>query len=113
MHAIVLVDVCYVMLCLKNILCVGYAILWVTFVDVDMTQWKSLCWGDVFGVSYLFLVEVCSYYVNEALVFFFSIVLCREQDVMVYSVLIVLGEEIPLWQPFNVYCFIWEHPLAM
>ena len=37
----------------------GDVILWVTFVNVNVTYGYGLWWGDVSSIFHLFLVEVC------------------------------------------------------
>jgi len=55
----VFVDVRYIILSKYNVSCVGYVILWVTFVGVDVIHGYELLWGrDVSSVSNLAMVGV-------------------------------------------------------
>ena len=65
------------MLCLDVILFIGYVILWVTLVDVDVTSVR-VCGGGKCPMSVIcFFIEVSSQYISEVLVLvlFYSIVL--------------------------------------
>jgi hypothetical protein len=59
MSANIVVDVCGIMLGLDGALHVCDVIVWVAFVDVNVAQGYGLWWGNVSGVLYLILMEVC------------------------------------------------------
>ena len=59
MMANIVVDVCGIMLGLDGALYVCDIIFRVAFVDVNVAQGNGLWWGNVSGVLYLILMEVC------------------------------------------------------
>ena len=43
------------------------------------------------------------------LVLLVRIILCQQQDIMVYGVLVVPQEQVFFGEPFVIYYFIWEY----
>jgi hypothetical protein len=50
--ATIVIDVCYIMLGLNNILCVGYVVFYITLVGVDVIEEYGLWW-------WIFLFVIC------------------------------------------------------